>query len=561
MYKNLLDSKKVTTILIILNLILINWIAYAFYLRWDVSRDGRLRMTQSTRKIVSSLPAKLKMEAYISGDLPDQLVQPIKFSRDFITEYANLNTKKIELEFLDPDNDEDAKKRAEELNVQPATIEMVDRSKGEGGVKRPYLSIVLIYGDQKKNISNIVNTNEMEYQLTSSIFRFIHPNDRKIGLLTTSGKFSLSNRQNPFASFDYLNESLESTYGNIATVNTNSGEIPGDVSVLIIPDLVALDDMSRFKIDQYIMKGGNILLATSGMQVNFQNSMAFPIRDDLLNFFSWYGIEIGKNMIMEPKQYLPLVRRVNVFEAMEYPYPAWIVIPANQLDANHLITQDLKAVFMPYSSTIKVNKTNWIKKKGNDKEYTVQDSILARSSMQSFSQPNMVYIVPEVLAKALKSENKRSTASENVAVLLKGKWKSYFSENELPEDLPRERKKDFIKESINVSSILGVSSTYAFTDFGIQRSQGINLNFIHSAIDVMNGMEELLELRKKNQTLPQVKPMESTEKSVFTALNVGFPLFIIISIFFWVYMKKKNLQRSVYTLSEKDEMKESENEK
>lgn len=555
-----MNNKKITTFLIILNLILINWIAYAFYLRWDVSRDGRLRMTESTRKIVRSLPEKLKIEAFISSDLPDQLVQPIKFSQDFITEYANLNTKKVELEFLDPDSDEDAKKRADELNVQPATIEMVDRSKGEGGVKRPYLSLVLIYGDQKKNIPNIVNTNEMEYQLTSTIFRFIHPNDRKIGLLTNSGKISLSNKQNPFSSFEFLNESIEPTYGNIVTVNTNSGEIPGDISVLIIPDLNGIHEMDQFKLDQYIMKGGNILLSTSGMQINFQNSMAFPLRDDLFNFFAWYGIDIGKDMVMEPKQFLPLVRRVNLFEAMEYPYPAWVVVPSSQMDQNHLITHDLKALFMPYSSTIKINRSNWPNVQGNQKEYTIKDTVLVRSSIQSWTQKNMVYIVPEILEKNLNSEAKRTSASESLAVLLKGKWKSYFTKNELPKDVPSERKKDFLKESINPASMLAVSSTYAFTDFGIQRSQGINLNFIHSAIDVMNGMEELLELRKKNQSLPQIKSMDNTEKNIFTALNVGFPAFIILSIFIWVYMKKKRLQFSSYSVSTKgDELKESKN--
>ncbi|GEM_PF-1252191 len=548
MWNKIIQDKKITTVLIILNLLLLNWVSYGLYLRFDVSRDGRLRMTESTRKVVKEIPDLLKVEAFISDDLPDQLIQPMKFSRDFLQEYANLNSRKIELRISDPDKNEEARNRANELGVKPATIEMIDRQKGEGGVKRPYLSAVVIYGDEKKVIANIVDTGEMEYQLTSAIHRFIRPNERKVGLLVNSGNFNVSDENNPFGSFGYLNESIEPTYGNLVSVNLKSGDVPADVSVLIIPDLAGIEEMDQYRIDQFIMKGGNVILSASGMQVNFQNSMAFPVRRELADFFKHYGVEIGGNMVMEPRQHLPLVRRVNMFEAMEYPYPAWAVIPSGQMDPSSIITKDIKAIFMPYASSIKIHNPGKPAGAQDGKNqnpppvypsYTAQ--ILARSSLESYVQDNMVYIVPEAMSQPKDEKEKRATGSENLAVLLKGKWQSYFAGRDLPKDLPADVKKEFLQASINASSILAVSSSYAFTDFGIQRSQGINLSFIHSSVDVLNGMNELLELRKKNQAAPQMKSMDNAEKNIFTILNIGFPFFIIISIFIWIYLKKRAL--------------------
>ncbi|RME90404.1 MAG: hypothetical protein D6767_06905, partial [Candidatus Hydrogenedentota bacterium] len=137
-----LNSKSVTTWLILIVFLLLNWVSYGLYIRFDLSRSGRLRLTSATKKILKKLPEPVRIEAYFSEDVPESHIAQVKMLRDFLTEYEASSGGNVILQFLDPDKDEDAQSRANDFGIQPIDLGMI----GEKGteIKRIYLSVVLL---------------------------------------------------------------------------------------------------------------------------------------------------------------------------------------------------------------------------------------------------------------------------------------------------------------------------------------------------------------------------------------------------------------------------------
>ncbi|MCB1199194.1 MAG: GldG family protein [Leptospiraceae bacterium] len=525
-------SESATTILLILAFLSTSWLSYGFYFRADLSEEGTLRLTDSTKKTLRNLPQPVNIEAFFSSDVPDAAVVQVKTMRDFLTEYAASSNGRARLKFLDPDSDQDAKTRATELGISPAPIGSLNQRKQE--IAKVYFSVALSYGDKIDTIPNILESRILEYELTSKIYKMAYPNERTIAFLAGHGQFTLAESDNPFYSLNLLKENLETLYGSIKSIDTNSDDIPNDVSTLLVVQPENLSEIDRFRLDQFLMRGGNLIYTASGMALNMQNGMATAAATDSADFLKEYGIELGSDMVLDPENYLPLPRRMG-FQIVEIPYPVWVVSPRQTLMSDHTLMQGIPLLFFPYTSPLRTDAGKL--PTGKDSGFEVD--FLARSSGRSYTQSNFVMIDPMRLKDVIDNPNveKQNTGSHNLIVHVRGKFKSQYIDKPLPPNAPKE----FIKEASNAGRLLVVSTPYAFSDLGAQRSQGLNLNFLLSAIDTMNGMEDLVALRKKQKSSPQVKNMGYGLMQMLTFLNFFLPVAGIGSIGLMRYLRRRKL--------------------
>jgi ABC-2 type transport system permease protein len=174
-------------------------------------------------------------------------------------------------------------------------------------------------------------------------------------------------------------------------INTSTADIPVEVSTLVIVQPGKLEPIDKFRLDQFVMRGGNLIVLSSGMEVNFgQQFMASPGNPDLKDFLKGYGIELGEDMINEqkPNYYVPFVQPSGM-RLEKFPYPPWVLVPKSGLSQKHLSTKGNAALILPYTSSVKTNPA--VLPEGEGK---FQVEVLAKSSPDAWAQANFAFLDP-----------------------------------------------------------------------------------------------------------------------------------------------------------------------
>ncbi|RME90612.1 MAG: hypothetical protein D6767_06565, partial [Candidatus Hydrogenedentota bacterium] len=407
----------------------------------------------------------------------------------------------------------------------------------------------LLYGDKKEVVPSVLKSTSLEYEITSRIYKMAFPGERKIAVATDVGNLKLSDDKDPFASLKFLNMGVEPLYGDIVNVDLNSEDVPADVTVLIVPATSGLSDWQRFRIDQYIMRGGNVFWLMGGEIVNFFNGMASPVSAETLEFYKHYGISVGLDLVMEPENFIPIQNRVNLFQIQRIPYPFWVVAVEGNIAQDHLITKDLEALFFPWASsmTFVPDSLKGIdvddKTKAKPEKEKVFTKVLATSSKDAWLKTGTIFISPQTVVAELQNTASRvGVGKKNLAVYLEGKYKSFFLDHKKPDE-----KAEFIPESQKKSKIVAVSSPYFLSDSALQMSKLANLNFALAAFDVMHGLEDLVNARKKKISAPVITgELSPTKKNVLTLLNFLLPILFVAGYGIWRFKQRKELAKMVY---------------
>jgi ABC-2 type transport system permease protein len=157
------------------------WFSSVGLLRIDLTQRGEYSISDTTKNMVRSLDNPLLIRAYISGKTHPLLAPLVPRIRDLIEEYAILSRGKVKAEFVDPKDDAELEKEANEVyGIKSFPFRVMDRY--EAGVVNSYFSILLKYGDQHEvlpfdqlievgasNTGVEVKLRNLEYDLTRAI--------------------------------------------------------------------------------------------------------------------------------------------------------------------------------------------------------------------------------------------------------------------------------------------------------------------------------------------------------------------------------------------------------
>ncbi len=524
--KLFLASRRATTFLYIAFFFSFSWLSYGAYIRFDLSSTGAMRISDTSKNLLRSLPEKGTMELFVSNDLPDEAVLVARKVRDFIQEYANSSKGHMKLTILDPDNDKSAAERARSLGIQQLDLAVQGSKKAQA--QSIYFGLAMSYGAKSDTLNNLIGLYEqqdLENQLTAKLFKMVKPNERKIAILSGHGPFTLKAERSP-TSLSVFAEKIETFYGSIMEVNTTTTDIPAEVSTLLIVQPGKLDPIDKFRIDQFLMRGGNLIVAASGMDVSFgQQFMAGQAPSDLTDFLKGYGIELAQDMVQEPKSthFIPFIQPVNGMQMMKFPYPPWVLVTKDGLDQKNLATKGNAALTMPFTSSLKTNPMLLPVGEGQGK-FTVD--VLAKSTSDAWSQANFAFLDPSKMEDAMAAP-KQNAGVYNLALFIQGKFTSQYANQPPPKNAP----KTWSKNAEKASSILVLGSPYAFSNLTaiLNQMTGLplleeNNKMIFATIDIMNGNQELVALRKKAKPRIKAKLVEESSRKIFTTLAFLLPL-------------------------------------
>ena len=135
---------------------------------------------------------------------------------------------------------------------------------------------------------------------------------------------------------------------NVEELNLSSvEEISSSYGVLVIPQVFQLSDKDQYKIDQYIMNGGNVVLLSSGFDFDATRWSGTALDAKVLDFFKHYGIVISKGAVVELEDEYAGKIPVNMYQ--DAPYPAWIIPNKDLINEDAIVSKGARVLFFPWN--------------------------------------------------------------------------------------------------------------------------------------------------------------------------------------------------------------------
>ena len=551
LFHKLDKNYKFLSISTFLSFFLFNYLVSDFYCRKDLSRENRFNLTDSTEKVLQNLPEKLYIDAFYSSDVPGEHKARLNLTRELIKEIASVNRKKVELRFHDPDSNESDKKKATEAGIKPAQLNQQERGALE--IKQAYFGIKLTVGSKSTVIPNAYFAEAIEYQILSSLKKMLKKNNSSsVAILKANGTFNAPEQtqgmgKDTFGLF--VHKAFAPENGQMQEINVNQESIPEEIKTLLWVGAPELTDKGKYYIDQFLMRGGNLVIfaKTMNFQMGQQNQMAAmmgggneglaqpdPNVGNINAFLSHYGFEVKTDMILEPDDSYAVT---SIFQQLTNPnaeaihYPLWL-IPRKESGAIHpksQFTKNASAVLLPWTSSLEVK---------SDKQPNATFTNLIESTKKADKRSEFVIVNEEKVAKQPINAQKTNFV---LGLHVEGNLKSFFTSETVPKEVT-EAFVDKTKEG-KKSQIVVFGSPYLLSDMLASNDYiqlfRANLGFVLNVIDILGGDTDMLSLRTKQVYTKNLKDVSKTEKFIFSFINILL-LPVGISIFAFLRLKKRS---------------------
>ena len=163
--------------------------------------------------------------------------------------------------------------------------------------------------------------------------------------------------------FQQLRDFLQNDF-NVVSTDLSEGVVPEEADLLMVVDPEALDEKALFAVDQFLMKGGTVALATSPFAASLsqQSLVAAQRTSGLEPWLEHMGVQLQPQMVMDPQNAAfpaPVTRQVGGFSFQElimldYPYFADIRPPGLNEDVG--VVGGLPQVTLTWASPIEVDE-------------------------------------------------------------------------------------------------------------------------------------------------------------------------------------------------------------
>lgn len=520
--KTKLKSNLVLCALVIVAAIIaINIISYKIFYRFDLTQNKEFSISSATKTTLQNLDDNVDVKVYFSEKLPPQYIGVAQEVKDILDEYQNYSAGKLKIVFIDPKDDANLQKEAQELGIPQLQFNVMEKDQFQ--ITQGYLGLAVIRGEKNEVLPVIEETANLEYRLTAAIKKVVANKIGKIGFTTGHSETDILSQ---YPGEENALRQLLAQQFDLSAVNITNGElISGDIDTMVVNGpKQTFTDRELYVIDQFLMKGKNIFFLLDGVTVD-QNLMANPNDTNLEKLLANYGVNLEKNLVLDASNEILHFNDGRSMFGFMSNYPFWVKARKENFDRSNVIVSQLETLLFPWASSISVNKEI-----AGDNAF----SELVLSSDKSWVQKENFDLSPTQKFAPSSDELQKRT----LAVAINGKFKSYFDGKKIPvkEIENKKGKKDateIISDGAMINStdrgrIVVVGDSDFISAGAIGRSQN-NLIFFQNAIDVLAQDENLIAIRAKGSNDRPIKELSESEKNWIKFVNIlGISILVLI---------------------------------
>jgi len=481
------------------SLVALTYTANQFLWRADLTENNRYTLASASTEIAQTLDDPVTVTAYFSDDLPARFGRTKEEFQALLEEFRAAADGNVEFTFVNPNEDDEREQEARQAGIRPVTIDV--RERDQMTQRRAYLGAVFQYGEEREVLPFVEPGSAMEYTIANTVQKLTRDQQSVLGILQGHGEPSLQE-------MSQLRNALQGRYQMQTVSGVDTAGVPPEVDVLLVarPE-DGLSAEAALAVDQYVMRGGPVLLALNRAQANMRFGQASPLETGLEPLLEAYGLPLQRDLVRDRNASPVRVQQqqggFNVVNQVRYPY-----MPQINNFANHPISEGLDRVVFRFVSSLDTTAV----------DTSDALTVLARSSQQSARTSLPTGIRPQQEWTVADF----SGASIPVAGLLDGSFSSAFADSDT---LDVER-----TESPETQMVVVGDGDFLVNGQG-QRQQRLpegNINFAANSIDYLAGDTGLLSLRTQRVTSRPLIQIAPSTKTILKYLNVLLPLLLVM---------------------------------
>ena len=595
--------KNLNLLIIIVILVFVNLIGSSYFSRIDLTKEGRYSLSAISVETMEKLEYPFYMEIYLEGDFPANIRRFQDALRTTVVELQQYSEGSFDFEFIDPSGNPSLMADLRKRGFPPIPVQ-VRVSNTETQRKDMFPVAVLHYRDNVQYVDLLkgcafpngqVNFGkaeaDLEYKLVSAIRNLNRTRRGLIAVLQGHGEHEMTpiiqeaigpdGKPEPRVvdvrteMRELLND-LDNGY-NIAPINladhTENGEISPSIDLLmILQPTTAFSEREKYEIDQYLMRGGNVLWILDQEVVDLdlfeKRSTLTQLYDlNLDDLFMHYGVKVNYDLVQDLS-----CEPTEVFntEAEQFESKRWIFHPLLFSLPNHPVTRNVDAVLLRNAASIDTFPQAGVKK-----------SAFIQSSPYSRTVQGTQFIDLNMLLENPPPQNLFNKGGRIMGLMMEGSFESLFKGREAPTDsvFPQAPSATFLERSDmleQMSSRLAALDSnlkdQMLTDYLARTGKGRRMAIISdgefvmgkqfrgkrgnmpydnktlllNTIDYLVGDQTLTDIRSKEVVARRLDPDKIRGKvGLIQGVNLIFPILLVLAFGVVRYLIRKRNQEKV----------------
>jgi len=370
-----MKSKKIQHLIqlltVLVSVVLVNYIVSFAFFRLDLTSDKRYTLKDQTKEILSELDDVVYVKVYLDGQMPigfQRMQESMLETLDEFRVYAGAN---LQFEFVNP-SDDDPKERDKiyqdlyNRGLEPTNVKQKD---AEGGLAERVLfpGAIISYQGQELPVNVLRNnpTYSAEQNLNTSIQSLEYNFIQAIYQLTLKMKPAIAFVEGHGELDEY--EAADITDALARYYRVHRVNLQGDDTLLFDYDLVIVagpekpwSEQDKFSLDQYIMRGGNVLWLVESVKVNADSlassGSSFALMNDanLTDQLFTYGVRVNPEVVKDMQCAVIPVNTAPVGQQAKFAPAPWMYHPLLTPPASSEITRDLNLIQAKYPAAIDI---------------------------------------------------------------------------------------------------------------------------------------------------------------------------------------------------------------
>lgn len=557
--KNVFKNNKWNLAIVILGLIAINIIASFLYFRIDLTSEKRYSLSPATKNVLKNLDDYVYFQVFLDGNLSPSYKRLQKTIIETLDEFKAYNKRLIKYDLIDPAKGKDEAtlrnylKELEYRGLVPSIdYEMSETGTSENVVwpcaivtyKGREIPINFIYSNIPGSKEELINDaiENTEYKLIDGIYRITLQEKSKIAFIKGHGELDvLEINDLALALQDYYIVSQ-------IPINHQLKALDEYKAIIIAAPDSTFDEMDKFIIDQYIMKGGRVLWLIDGALADMDSLqsksdiLAIPNDINLDDMLFNYGARVNKDLVMDYHSAQIPVKTGQVGNQPQFSLFNWYFFPTVANIKGHPIVRNINDIKFEFASSI-----DTIAKPG------IRKTILLSSGNYSrlLNTPSIISL-NFLRIKADRSFFNRSNIP--MAVLLEGSFTSLYKDR-IPDTISKDPDIRFTETSkpnrmiiigdgnVAKNQVVFRQGKYIPYPLGYDRYTGImygNREFLLNCVNYLLDEADIISIRNRDINIRLLdKRKVEINLAIIRTLNIVVPILLVCLAGVIIYFFRK----------------------
>lgn len=549
-------------IIVIGIIIVLNLILSSYFLRIDLTREGRYSLSSLTKETVRNFTHPVLVSVYLEGEFPPNVREFQDAIRTTLLEMKQYAGDDLQFQFIDPSENPELQKALVDRGLSPIPIRVrVSATETRTNQMWPILEV---YANEREIMVDLVkgasvmttegpNINfakaeaDLEYKITSALRKLNQEQGGVIAFLQGHGEL-------PPDSVPELVTEISNNYNlftfDLKKVPDYSISPTVDVLVILQPTQ-PFSERDKYEIDQYLMRGGSILWILDNQVVDLSlyrnQSTLTELRElNLDDMFFRYGFKLNYDLVQDLECEPTEIVMPGPSGRVSFESRKWIFYPMMLQFPDHPIARNVDAALMRYANSI-----DTFSLPGTKRSVFLKSSALSRTvqGKQFIDITNYLQNSPP-----MELFNKKEGAI--TGLLVEGVFQSLFNGRQAPMDSIISKPPTATFGPQNNPAYPGAMAIISDGEFAqgkkFRNRRGFipydNKTLILNAIDYLSGDKALTDIRSKEVGVRRINREKAARfPELLRLVNLVIPVLIVVIFGFvrFYLRRRRNLGKKV----------------